>query len=247
MKFQRVLHALGGAAVLAIGGVAFQQLPREREIGSYCTSLNGRTISQRHNAYLSLLRLKGDIIPPGSLFSFNERVGSFSRDEGYRKAPVSYNGQLISDWGGGVCQTSTTLYNAVLLAGMKIIERHRHRFAPSYITPGRDAAVAFSNIDLRFVNPYDFPVRIEGDLVGDDLRLSIVASHDLPVRPQVVARIDQVSAPQEFDLGAQHGRARVRNTGKIGCHVTVLRFTGGREELISTDTYPPMARVVQYR
>ncbi len=238
--------ALVALAALALGGAAYQALPRDHRIAAYATSLEGRARSQRHNAKLSLERLTGATIGPGELFSFNGRVGTFSRDAGYRKAPVSYNGQLIDDWGGGVCQTSTTLYNAALLAGMKVVERHRHRFAPSYVRPGRDAAVAFSNIDLRFVNPHPYPVRIEGRIEGNALRVEIIAPEELAERPTVVERVEESRSPSEVRFGAG-SRSRVRSTGKTGYEVSVYRIVGDRRELISADTYPPMNRAVEYR
>jgi len=239
------------AAALAVGGVlvggaAFQALPREHRIATFATSLEGRARSQRHNASLALSRLVHVTIGPSEVFSFNKRVGTFSRDAGYRKAPVSYNGQLINDWGGGVCQTSTTLYNAALLSGMKILERHRHRFAPSYVPPGRDAAVAFSNIDLRFQNPYAFPVRIEGRLDGDALQIELVADRDIPVRPTVIEKVRETRAPAQVRFG--EGRmSKVRCTGKSGYEVAVFRITGNRKELVSADTYPAMSRIVERR
>lgn len=228
----------GGAAVLAAG-------PSETTIGAFSTTLFGRTRSQRHNAQLALGRLVGAEIAPGATFSFNGRVGTFSRDQGYRKAPVSYNGQLIDDWGGGVCQTSTTLYNAALLSGMKILERNRHRFAPSYVPPGRDAAVAFSGIDLRFQNVLPYPVRIEGYIRGDQLFVSLVGARPLKERPQVVSEVKEVRAPETYVLGGTQGRRRVRNSGKSGCEVSVVRIVGDRRELISHDNYPAMNRVVE--
>jgi vancomycin resistance protein YoaR len=196
---------------------------------------------------LALERLVGVEIPAGGAFSFNERVGTFSRDAGYRKAPVSYNGQLIDDWGGGVCQTSTTLYNAALLAGMQILERNRHRFQPSYVPPGRDAAVAFSNIDLRFRNPHPFPVRIEGEVHGGRLQVRLVGPQAPAVRPEVISDVHEVREPQIFTLGGPGGRRRVRNTGKAGFEVSVYRITGNRRERISHDNYPAMNRVVEIR
>src|SRR5690349_13198224 len=112
------------------------------EIAGYATSLQGRTHGQRHNAELAAAALDGKTIAPGAVFSFNQTVKSWSLDEGYVKAPVSFDGELVRAYGGGVCQTSTTLYNAALLAGLPILERHPHVFRPQYITPGRDAAVA---------------------------------------------------------------------------------------------------------
>jgi vancomycin resistance protein YoaR len=229
---------------LAGGAAAMLGVPQEAVIGAYSTSLQGRTVSQRHNAHLSLGRLVGATIAPGATFSFNRRVGTFSRDQGFRKAPVSYNGQLIDDWGGGVCQTSTTLYNAALLAGMEIVERNHHRFAPSYVPPGRDAAVAFSGVDLRFRNPYAFPARIVGQVQGDRLQISLVGPHAPSPRPEVVSQVTDVHAPETYVLGG-NGRRRVRNTGKAGFEVSVVRIVGNRREVVSRDAYPAMNRVVQ--
>lgn len=245
MKSLLMLIAAGIA--VAMGSLAFSKMPKEQNLSSFGTPLSGRSHSQRHNSLLALSRLKGAIIKPGAEFSFNRRVGTFSQDQGYRRAPVSYNGQLISDWGGGVCQTSTTLYNAALLAGMTIVERHRHRFAPGYVQPGRDAAVAFSNIDLRFKNPYLYPVRIEGGVEGDALVISIVGRKVPPIKPQLFSRILQMQDYQMFRIGKATGESIVRNSGKVGCEVAVYRVTGERRELVSLDNYPPMNRVVQYR
>lgn len=241
MRIKLVLLAI----VFALGAAAVFSAPRETTVAGYATSLKERSRSQRHNAVLALERLVGATIAPHETFSFNARVGSFSRDQGYRKAPVSYNGQLIDDWGGGVCQTSTTLYNAALLAGLEIVERHRHRFAPSYIPPGRDAAVAFSNIDLRFRNPHPFPVRIEGRVEGERLFIYLVGPKPLSHRPEVVSEVHEVQDPSTFQIGSGDGPVRVRNTGKQGCEVAVIRIDGLRRELISRDTYPAMNRVVE--
>jgi len=242
-----LLAICAGVVAVFMGSFAFTNLPKTQTLASFGTPLSGRSHSQRHNSLLALNRLRGVTIKPGAVFSFNRRVGTFSQDQGYRRAPVSYNGQLISDWGGGVCQTSTTLYNAALLAGMKIVERHRHRFAPGYIQPGRDAAVAYSNVDLRFQNPYRFPVRIEGSVEGDILVVSLVGAGSAPIRPQVISQIRQTQDYQTFRIGKPTGESKVRNTGKEGCEVAVYRVIGDQRELISLDTYPAMNRVVQYR
>lgn len=235
----------GFAIALAVGA-ALKAVPGDVTMAAYSTSLAERSFGQRHNARLALSRLVGAKIGPGEEFSFNKRVGTFSKDAGYRKAPVSYNGQLIDDWGGGVCQTSTTLYNAALVAGMEIVERNRHRFQPSYVPPGRDAAVAFSNIDLRFRNPYSYPVRIEGEVQGSRLVIRFVGpKHEK--NPEVYSVVDELRTPITFRVGDEEGRRRVRNTGKEGFDVAVYRVTGNRKELISRDEYPAMNRVIEVK
>ena len=242
-----ILVKLVSASAVAMAGVAaLMAVPGEVTISAYSTSLAERSTSQRHNARQALHRLVGAKIGPGEEFSFNKRVGTFSKDAGYRKAPVSYKGQLIDDWGGGVCQTSTTLYNAALLSGMEIVERNRHRFQPSYVPPGRDAAVAFSNIDLRFRNPYPYPVRIDGESSGDRLVVRIVGPKREAV-PEIVSKVDDLRDPVTFRVGDEHGRRRIRNTGKEGFDVTVYRITGNRKEEITHDEYPAMNRVIEIK
>jgi vancomycin resistance protein VanW len=236
-----LLWVLAPAAV-AVASLGLASLPREQSIGDYVTPLEGRTPAQRHNARMSVEKLNGAVIQPFETFSFNGRIGTYSRDAGYRKAPVSYNGQLIDDWGGGVCQTSSTLYNAALLAGMEIVERHKHQFQPKYVPPGRDAAVAFSNIDLRFRNPHPFPVRIRASLDAGMLRVEMLGSAPLKERPEVYSDVQSAQQPWEIQMG---GSRRVRNSGKTGWEVAVYRLTGKTRELISHDTYPVMHRVLE--
>jgi vancomycin resistance protein VanW len=233
------------SSIVALGALIAS--PGEVSIARYATSLDGRNRAQRHNADLALSRLNGAVIKPGETFSFNKRVGTFSRDQGYRKAPVSYNGQLVDSWGGGVCQTSTTLYNTALLAGMTIVERSRHRFCPSYVPPGRDAAVAFNTIDLKFRNPYSFPVRIQAVDRSDRVEVEMLADHALADRPQVVSQIAQVHDPTVFLIGDRDGYGRLRNSGKPGYEVNVFRYMGKQKELVSSDNYPAMNRIVQTR
>ncbi len=240
-----LLTTAGGVIAVGTLGLIATSMPHEQVLAAYGTSLNGRTHSQRHNSELALKRLSGATILPGQTFSFNQRVGSFSRDDGYQKAPVSYNGQLITDWGGGVCQTSTTLYNAALLTGLTIVERNRHHFCPSYVEPGRDAAVAFSNIDLKISNPYPFPLRISGRVSGDQLIIEFTAKHSLPQTPTVYQQVSQVHQPTTFRIGEPSDRSRLRNSGKLGYEVTVYRQTGDRREFISKDEYPAMNRVIE--
>ncbi len=231
---------------LAATGAALWVTPQEHVVASYATSLHGRNRSQRHNAVRALQKLSGAVIEPGATFSFNAKVGSFSRDDGYRKAPVSYNGQLIDSWGGGVCQASTTVYNAALLAGMQIVERHRHEFCPSYVPPGLDAAVAFSDIDLKFRNPWPYAVRLKATTSEDLLKVDFIANSTPDSTIRVVQNVHDIQQPTEFALGHRGRGGRVRNSGKPGYDVTVFRIQGKRRELISSDSYPAMNRVVDF-
>lgn len=241
------------AALVALGcgagfvGLLWRAGPSDAVLSEYATSLEGRTLDQKRNAELAMLRLSGKVIQPGEVFSFNTVVGSWSRDRGYRKAPVSFNGQLISSWGGGVCQTSTTLYNCALLAGLEVIERHPHHIAPTYVPPGRDAAVAFSGVDLRFRNTYDKPLTIRGEIINRRLVLRIVGSGiDVP-RVQLSLNVRQVLRPMSYSIGQPASQARLRNSGKPGYDVELYRTMKGSRRLVSADSYPAVNRIVEYR
>lgn len=237
----------GLAAVALLGATLLATEPSgEPCLSRYATDLRGRTPNQRHNALLAARFLNGNVVKPGEQISFNKAVGSWSRDVGYRKAPVSYNGQLIPSWGGGVCQTSTTLYNAALLAGFMVVERSPHRFATGYCPPGRDAAVAFGGIDLVLKNPYRFPVRIEAKEQRASLVVSLYGLEHLPERPRLLTEIREASEPATFAVNWGGTRGHVRNTGKAGYEVATYRVMQGRRELISVDSYPVVHRIVEY-
>jgi len=245
------MKVVTGAILAAVGaGIVILdfETPDQRPIGVYETRLDGRMANQRHNALLALKKLDGKVVAPGSIFSFNAAVGSCTRDQGYRKAPVSYNGQLIPSWGGGVCQTSTTLYNAALLSGMEIVERWPHRFAPNYVSPGRDAAVAYTSYDLRFRNTLKVPVTIRAEHRAGSLRISLVSAEELKSTIRCESRIVNRTAPRTFEVGGKPTwRQRVRNSGKTGYDVEVFREMDGRRELVSVDSYPEMNRIVDFR
>ncbi len=235
---------LGALALVGVGGAVWPLLPREQVLGGYETSLAERTRNQRHNARLAANELTQATIPPNGTFSFNQRLKGWTARDGYRKAPVSYNGQLIDSWGGGVCQTSTTLYNAALLAGLEVVERHTHRFAPTYVPPGRDAAVAYETVDLKLRNPHAFAVRIEA--VASDRALVVkLIGLGKSERVSLITDVLHRSQPGQVTVKGERGRM-IRNSGKPGFEVQTWRvWPGGRRERISHDHYDPMDRVIQ--
>lgn len=238
--------------LLAGGAAAALMAPDARQVlGAGSTSLNGRTRGQRQNAARAARALDGAEIPPGGVLSFNQRVGPWSPDRGYVRAPVSYEGELVNDWGGGVCQTSTTLYNAALLAGLEIVERHRHTWAPRYAPPGLDAAVAQRSIDLRLRNPYPWPVRIRARLDGPAMQFEILGRASGPMAAvagetrATVEPSDVLRASERLPRGAR----RVVTRGHPGARVAIYRtFTkgerAGSREMVSLDSYPAMGRVI---
>lgn len=168
--WQASILLLGVWLTLCLNGCAGSEVARRwRPIANFTTSLEGRTPAQRHNALLAARRIDGQTLLSDATWSFNACVGKWVRSEGFQRAPVSYGGILVPAWGGGVCQTSTSVYNAALLAGLEVVERHPHAVAPHYVAPGLDAAVAQGIADLRLRNPYPFPVRLRARGEGNRL------------------------------------------------------------------------------
>jgi vancomycin resistance protein YoaR len=247
-------------AVVVIAAAAFSfrleaAPPPEVEIAGFATSLQERTASQQHNARKAAAAIDGAVIQPGGVFSFNKTVKSWSSDRGYVKAPVSYDGDLIRAYGGGVCQTSTTLYNAALLAGLPILERHCHAFAPHYVPPGRDAAVAQYDIDLRFKNPYPWPIRIRAEAGEQRLNIGIYGAQKPQVAVDIATDMLSTVTPQRLtrvvsQTNGYSERPYLRNPGAVGYRAVTYRiFTANGKELrreqLGDDTYQAMNRVVQ--
>ncbi|HEY3298107.1 MAG TPA: VanW family protein [Armatimonadota bacterium] len=248
----RILALVSGLALVAGLGIwAAVAPPPEQVIGTYITSLHGRTAEQIFNCRISMRKINGLVIPPGHTFSFLRAVGPWTADMGYKKAPVSYDGELVKSWGGGVCQVSTTVYNAALLAGLDVTERHHHHWPARYAPLGRDAAVAYENIDLKFRNNLSSPVRIVGKIKGNDLVFSILSSSKPKYKVKIESELRSATLPNEViqATGNGEGRRKVVNRGHPGFYVaTYRRFiipSGDRREFLSADRYPAMSRVVR--
>jgi vancomycin resistance protein VanW len=223
-------------------------------IGAYATDLQARTPHQQFNARRAAAAIDGAVIAPGAQFSFNRLVGGWSADRGYLKAPVSYDGVLVDDYGGGVCETSTTIYNAALIGGLSILERHPHTFAPSYAPVGRDAAVAFPGIDLRLRNPYAYPVTVRVREDGHMLVCRFMARAKALPRVEISSQTEEiVPAPAGFlPPGDRRTTSRWHLEGRDGYHVLVyreMRSVQGQNvtQLVSDDSYMPLSAVRRSR
>lgn len=254
MQSQKSLTLLTFGILLLAAGVGFIRLvgsPNPHiEMAGYATTLRGRTQGQRHNARLAAEAINGKSIAPGQVFSFNRAVKSWSVDQGYVKAPVSFDGELVRAFGGGVCQTSTTLYNAALLAGCPILERHPHAFRPLYVPPGRDAAVAYPGVDLRFKNPYSWPIHIRATAQGDRLDVRLIGAKAATRRVRIETKILSHTAPARITrVRPAHGtggaKPYLRAIGLDGYRVASYRvyLKQGRavqREQLGDDTYAVM-------
>lgn len=132
-------------------------------LGSYATGFHGS--GERYkNISVACYSINHTVLWPGDVFSFNETTGPRTPERGYLPAPVIMGGSFGMDYGGGVCQVSSTLYNAVLNADLPILERHAHSKPIRYVPPGQDAAVSYGDQDLRFRNNRTGPLIIKASV-----------------------------------------------------------------------------------
>jgi vancomycin resistance protein YoaR len=132
-------------------------------IANYSTWFHGSS-GRYQNIATALQSLNNTVVWPGKVFSFNDTTGPRTAERGYLPAPIILNGGYDVDYGGGVCQVASTVYNAALIAGVTIVERHAHTKPVHYVPDGKDATVSYGDLDLRFKNNRNGPLIIKTSL-----------------------------------------------------------------------------------
>lgn len=223
----------------------------EGEVSRYRTHYSERGNRSR-NIVVACDKINGTVLKPGDRFSYNEIVGPRDSDSGFRIAPVIVKGRMVPGMGGGVCQVSTTLYNAVLLADLKIVRREHHAFPVHYASPGRDATVVYGSIDFQFENDTDGPIAVAASGRGQQVFMRIFGK-PVPGRQVVIERtnISSWGAGEKVtrDSSLPEGRRVVLDKGHSGHRVTVWRKVKvdglvTKREAISHDTYRSFPRLV---
>lgn len=138
-----------------IGNEAFPD-----ELSRFSTNYAASNTNRTTNLVLAAGKINGTVLMPGETFSYNQVVGERTIAAGYKEAPIYVSGRVEDGLGGGICQITTTLYNAVVYANLEIVERTNHQFVPSYVGAGRDATVVYGAIDFKFKNNRNYPIKI---------------------------------------------------------------------------------------
>lgn len=144
-----------------------------QKLSEFTTTFANSSRDRAYNIALATKSIDGIVVKSGERFSFNTVVGERTQSRGYKNAKVIVNGKYVDGIGGGVCQVSTTLYNALLLAGVTISESHSHTLVPSYVRAGFDAMVAYGTSDLTFVNGSEFDLYISGKTTDNSVTFTI--------------------------------------------------------------------------
>ncbi len=243
MRFPRTGIFLLFACLITLS-TAGSESPFGHLWSGFSTTLANRSPEQRRNATIAGRQLDGIILPPGGTFSFNDRVGARDRGKGYVAAPhLTAAGTLDDTPGGGICQLASTLYNAALLAGLEVVERHPHSRAVAHVPPGRDATISSWRKDLKLRNPFPHPLLLRVSSSDDRLTVSFRSV----TKREFQAEIRSSQVPLEPETVAA-GSARTGQPGSRGFSTRTWRIirTGGTEtrELISEDIYPAPSRII---
>lgn len=232
-----------------IGNEAFPN-----QLSKFSTSFSSSGSSRSTNISLAAQKLDGVVIMPGETFSYNQTVGQRTKAAGFKEATAYSNGQVVQEVGGGICQVSSTLYNAVLYANLEIVERSNHGFKPSYVKPGLDATVSWGGPDFKFKNNRNYPVRIKTDTSGKVLRIYIYGlktdnDYTVTLDAQYVSNVPYKTVYQK-DSSLSSGESRVIQSGSNGCKTATYKYlydangTLVSSECISRDTYNPHNKIV---
>ncbi len=142
-------------------------------LGSFTTYFDASVEGRSFNIKKSADQINDIVLGPGDRFYFNTVVGNASKENGYALATVIVNKEFVPGYGGGVCQTSSTLYNAVAKAGLEMIEVHHHSKPVGYVPIGSDATVAYPYLDFKFSNNRPYPVVLKSSVKGGSLQIEV--------------------------------------------------------------------------
>lgn len=192
--------------------------PPEKPMSSYTTEFTPGEPRVR-NIELAARILDGHVVEPGATFSFNDVIGPRTKSRGYVPAPAIMGPRLVNDVGGGICQVSTTLYNAVFRAGLDIRKARAHTMWMPEYPEGREAAVSYPALDFTWKNDTDRPVRIQVTYTGSSLTVSLWGDRKYEVRSRTSKRYGF----EPYRTGVGRGRKCVPMTGRKGFKIDVWR------------------------
>lgn len=235
--------------VNSIGTEAFPDL-----LATFSTKYQVSNKNRTTNLKLATQKINGVVLLPGQEFSYNKTLGERTIAAGYKEAAVYSNGQVVNGLGGGICQISSTLYDAVVMADLKITSRRNHQFVTSYVPAGKDATVVYGSQDFKFVNSRDYPIKIEATVNGGVATVSIWGvkkdvEYDITIETKKIATIAYTTQYIQ-DSSLPVGKEIVKQKGSNGVKVEAYKVVKQNGKIISTtllskDTYNAMKRIVR--
>jgi vancomycin resistance protein YoaR len=220
-----------------------------KRVTSFSTTFYSSTKGRATNIELCAKTINGKLLMPGDVFSFNDIVGDTTLEKGYLDAQVIVNNKVENGVGGGICQVSSTLYNAILRTGIKSLERSNHTFPSTYVGIGLDATISWDYTDYKFKNTFNYPMFIECYTKDEVLYVNIYSNESLKEKTYTIENdIYEVIKPAieyTYDKSLKEGETKLIKAGSNGYKVRVIRKTLENNvvtssEIISNDTYNPI-------
>lgn len=234
--------------VSQIGSEAFPD-----RLSNFTTRYDASAKDRTTNLVIACQKLNGKVIMPGETFSYNQTLGKRTAAAGYKNAAVYENGQVVDGIGGGICQISSTLYNAVLMANLEIVERRNHQFVTSYLPAGRDATVVYGAIDFKFKNTRQYPIRLSASAKNGIATISIYGikeenEYTFSFNTKTIASIPFGTKYVE-DASLPAGTEKVQQNGVNGLKTEtyITKMLNGKvisTTLLSRDTYDAMQKII---
>lgn len=228
----------------------------ESVIGSFSTIFNPGDANRTYNLGLACSKINGTILLPDDIFSMNKTLGPRTIENGYRDAKIILGDELVNGPGGGVCQVTTTLYDAVLKSRLAVVERRSHSLPSYYVGPGQDATIADDYIDFKFQNSNGYAVYLSAVTEGNALRIKILGKKSddesiVKLKPEILEEYPPGEDELVVDNNIPDEEKVVAREAKKGCKVILYReiYNNNGElldrEKISVDTYKPIRAQVK--
>lgn len=219
-----------------------------------CSTKYSANANRTTNLKLAANKINGTVLMPGEEFSYNKTLGERTIQAGYKEAATFSNGEVVNGLGGGICQISSTLYDAVVFANLDVTVRRNHQFVTSYLPAGKDATVVWGSQDFKFKNTRKYPIRIEATVGGSYATINIWGiredvEYDISIETRKIATI-QYTTQYIQDPSLPVGKEVVKQAGSNGRKVEaykVMKRNGQvvSSTLLSRDTYNAMKRIVR--
>lgn len=223
-------------------------------LGTFTTRYDASNKNRSNNISLASNKIDGTVILPGETFSYNQIVGKRTIEAGYKEAGAYAGGKVIQEVGGGICQVSSTLYNAVLYANLEIVERSNHYFQTSYVDAGRDATVSWGTVDFKFKNNRTYPIKIEANSSNGVSKISIKGineekEYEVVIQSKITSIINKTIKYEEDD-SLDYSTEIVEQEGHNGCTsqtYKILKYNGATvsSELLSSDYYHSLDKIIR--
>ena len=224
------------------------------QLATFSTNYQASNTNRTTNLKLSAGKINGTVLLPGEEFSYNKIVGERTIAAGYKEAATFSGGKVVDGLGGGICQISSTLYDAVVMANLEVTERRNHQFVTSYVGAGKDATVVWGSQDFKFKNTRKYPIRITATVQGGVATVQIwglkeEVEYDITIETKKTATISYTTQYIQ-DASLPAGQQKVVQEGNNGRKVEAYKVTrlNGQvisKTLLSKDTYNAMKKIVR--